>query len=124
MATILQASATISAGKIKRGELEVEAKQEELAAISRERDRKSNLADALASQNAAAGARGIAAFEGSPLTILQEDIRREEVATSRDFFQSQLASATARSRGLIAETGAKGQAGLDLIRQAVEAAGK
>lgn len=86
-----------AAGAQKSGELEVAAKQEELAAIQREGDRKARLAEALASQNAAAGARGIAAFEGSPLTILQEDIRKEEKATQRDIFQTQLGVLTKKA---------------------------
>lgn len=117
---IAQQRQTVAAGKIARGEAEVAAKQEELSAVSRERDRKSRLAEALASQNAAAGAKGIAAFEGSPLTILQEDIRQEEVATQRDIFQSQLAAGATRTRGLIAEKQTRAGANIGLIRAVQE----
>lgn len=81
------------------GESKVAAEQEDLGAKQREADRKERLAIALASQNAAAGARGVAAFEGSPLTIMKEDISREKTATERDVFSSKLASLTAKSRG-------------------------
>ncbi len=80
-------------------EAEFAAKQEKLAATQREADRKDRLAQAIASQTASAGARGVLAYEGSPLTILQEDIRREEVATERDVFGSKLAASTALIRG-------------------------
>lgn len=85
------------------GESKVQAEQEELAAKQRETDRKERLSIALASQNAQAGVGGIAAFEGSPLTVMKEDIRREKVATERDLFQSNLSSMTLRSRGKIAQ---------------------
>ncbi len=103
-------------GKIARGEAEVAAKQEELAAVQREGDRKNRLAEALASQNASAGARGVAAFEGSPLTILQEDIRKEQKATERDVFQTKLSAMTTRARGRLAERQAKTEANIGLLR--------
>ena len=80
-------------------ESQIKSEQEDLGAKQREADRKERLAIALASQNATAGAKGVAAFEGSPLTILKEDVRREEVATERDKFSSSLASLTAKTRG-------------------------
>ena len=77
-------------GEIAQGESEVQAKAEEAAGVTRESDRKARLIEALASQNASAGAGGIAAFEGSPLSVMKEDIRKEEVATDRDAFQTKL----------------------------------
>ena len=97
----VQISQQSAQADIALGESKVQAEQEELGAKQREADRKERLAIALASQNAAAGAGGIAAFEGSPLTVMKEDIRREQVATERDIFSSQLASLTARTRGRI-----------------------
>lgn len=91
-----QAQASIAVGESK-----VAAEQEDLGAKQREADRKERLSIALASQNSSAGARGIAAFEGSPLTILKEDIHRESIATKRDVFSSKLASLTAKTRGLV-----------------------
>ena len=102
-------------GDIARGEAEVAAKSEEAAGVSRESDRKSRLAEALASQNAAAGAGGIAAFEGSPLSVMNEDIRRAETATGRDEFQTKLKSMTLKSRGKIAQRQAKTGANIGLI---------
>ena len=117
-------SQTRAAGKIAEGEAKVAAKQEELAATSREVDRKERLAQAIASQNASAGAGGVAAFEGSPLTILKEDIRREEQATQRDVFQTNLRAATIRARGKIARTQARTAANIGLLRSIEEKAGK
>jgi hypothetical protein len=107
-------------GKIQRGEAEVAAKSEEAAGVQREVDRKAQLSEALASQNAAAGTAGIAAFEGSPLSVMQEDVRRESVATERDVFQTKLKALTLRSRGKIAERTAKAGAKLGLISKLEE----
>jgi hypothetical protein len=104
-----------TAGAIAKGESKVQAKQTELAATAREVDRKERLASALASQNASAGARGIAAFEGSPLTILQADIEREEVATQRDIFSTELEAFTQRSRGSVAQRTARSEAFTGLL---------
>lgn len=94
---------------IELGESKVQAEQEELGAVQREADRKERLAIALASQNAAAGAGGVSAFEGSPLTILKEDIRREEVATERDVFSTKLSTLTTRSRAAARSKSSKSQ---------------
>ncbi len=110
MGTVLDVATlamTVEQGKSARREAETQALAEEAAGVSREADRKERLAMALASQNAAAGSAGVAAFEGSPLTILKEDIKREQKATGRDIFQTQLAAKTLRARGKIAEKQAK-----------------
>lgn len=99
-----------TAGQIESMEAETMARQEELGAIQREADRKHRLARALSSQIASAGAKGIAAFEGSPLALLEEDIKREETATERDVFQTKLSAMTLRTRGRIRER--LGKAGL------------
>lgn len=111
-------------GKIARGEAEVAAKAEEAAGVSREADRKSRLADALASQNATAGAGGVAAFEGSPLSIMKEDMRRAGEATERDEFQTKLKALTLRTRGKIAERQAKTGANIGLITSIEDKAAK
>ena len=114
--SLLSAQSTLSAGKIAAKEGKLQARQTELGAISREADRKSALADMLASQNASAGARGIAAFEGSPLTILQADIEREEQATQRDKFSTELEAFTQRSRGKQAKSASKSQMAIGLLQ--------
>lgn len=111
-----------SAAKIQEGEAEVSAKSEEVAAIQREADRKGRLASAMASQTASAGARGISVFEGSPLAILEEDIRREEVATQRDIFQSRLGALTTRARGKIRSSQIKTGAAIGLLSDFRQAA--
>tara|TARA_R110002096_G_scaffold394485_1_gene589786 strand:- start:509 stop:904 length:396 start_codon:yes stop_codon:yes gene_type:complete len=102
-------------GSIARGQSEVAAQAEEAAGVSRESDRKGRLAEALAAQNASAGTSGIAAFEGSPLSVMKEDVRREKVATERDAFQTKLKSMTLRAGGKIAERQAKSGANIGLI---------
>jgi hypothetical protein len=96
---MLGGAQSMSAGKLSQMEAETQAKQEEIAVISRESDRKSRLADALASQVASAGARGIQAFEGSPLTIMNEDVKREKTATGRDRLMSEIARISLKSSG-------------------------
>ena len=108
--------------KFEEGQAKVAAEQQELQVVQREADRKDRLANSLATQNALAGAKGIAAFEGSPLTILEDSIERERVATERDIFSTQLgALATrsgAKSRRRIQQIGA----GLTLAKQGASAA--
>ena len=111
-------------GDIARGEAELAAQSEEAAGVSRESDRKSRLAEALASQNATAGASGIAAFEGSPLSVMQEDIRRESVATERDAFQTKLRSMTLKAGGKVAQRQAKTGANIGLITKIQDRATK
>lgn len=96
-ASLLQFGAQRSSAEVMTAEAETSAKGEELGAKQREGDRKGRLAAALASQNAQAGAKGVAAFEGSPLTILEADIAAEEEATERDIFQSNLSAEAMRS---------------------------
>ena len=114
-ASLLQAEQRKESGRITAQESRIAAGQIELGAVQREADRKDRLAKAMASQNAAAGAKGIAAFEGSPLSILEADIRAEETATERDIFQTNLAALTTRVRGQIAKSSAARGATIGLI---------
>jgi hypothetical protein len=115
---VMVASQQISAGKIAEMEAKTEAKQIETAAAQREADRKEKLARAVSSQMAAGGAAGIT-FEGSPLSVLEEDVRREKEATQRDVLMSKLAAQTARTKGKVARKQAKGAAILGMM-QSVE----
>lgn len=114
--SLLGASQARSAGDITKSESELQARQVELGATQREGDRKERLAEALASQNASAGARGIAAFQGSPLTILEADIAREETATERDQFATNLEALSIRSRGSFAKSQARIQSITGLLK--------
>ena len=102
--SLISANQQARAGKQSLREAELSAQTEELAATQREGDRKERLAKAMATANAQAGAAGIAAFEGSPLTILQESISNEETATERDRFNSRISALTTRQRGQSAKT--------------------
>jgi hypothetical protein len=110
------------AGAIAKMEAETGARSEELAAIQREGDRKGRLSQALATQAAGAGASGISAFEGSPLSILQESIKTEETATQRDTFQTRLEALTTRTRGLVSKKQASSSAKIGLIGDVGKAA--
>lgn len=121
-ASLLSFTQARSAGKIAQREAEIGAKSEELAAIAREGDRKERLAGALATQTAKAGAGGISAFEGSPLSVLQESIRAEETATERDVFQTRLSALTTRARGKVARKQGDARAALALGRSLFSAA--
>lgn len=100
-----------SQADIEAGQAEIAAKSEELRLTQREADRKDRLAASLATQNAMAGAKGIAAFEGSPLTILEDSLRRERTATERDVFSTEMnvlaGRASARARRKFQKVGAK-----------------
>jgi len=104
--SLMSASAQTRAGKLaaEQGRMgaedaELSARTNELAATQRETERKQQLASALATANAQAGASGIRAFEGSPLTILQQSIENEETATERDMFNTRISALTQRRRG-------------------------
>jgi hypothetical protein len=110
------------AGEIKQAESETESKQIETAAAQREADRKDRLARAVASQSASAGASGIE-FQGSPLTVLEEDMRREDVATERDVLQTRVGAAASRLRGSVARSQGRAQSNLLLFQGASRVAG-
>ena len=96
-----------AAGRQAAREAEIVAKQEEVGAIQREADRKARLSEALATQSATVGASGIAAFEGSPLTILEESIKAEETATERDIFMTRLSAMSTRAKGQMEKQASK-----------------
>ena len=120
--SLLSAGAQISAGKTAAKEAELSAQAGEVAATQREVDRKERLAKAIATANANAGAAGIAAFEGSPLTILQESITAEETATERDLFNTRISALTTRSRGQTAKRAGQIGATSSLLQGAGRAA--
>ena len=120
--SLAEAGQKRKAGEIAAREAEFTAGQVELGATQREADRKEVLARAMASQTASAGARGIAAFEGSPLSILEADIAAEETATERDVFMSELQAMTLRARGQIAKSSARTSATIGLGKDFLELA--
>ena len=105
--SLLSAGSQIKAGKAAASEAEITARTQELAGTQREADRKNRLAEALATANAQSAAAGIKAFEGSPLTIMQEGIKSEETATERDAFNTRLSALTTRSKGQNAKSASK-----------------
>lgn len=121
--TLLSFGSKMSAADKAEREGKLNEQQQNLAATQREADRKGRLAKAMASSVASAGARGISAFEGSPLSIINEDIRRESVATERDRFSSNLAGITAKFRGGQQARGIRMGAASSLMQSGYSAAG-
>ena len=113
--TLAQGSLERSAGRMAKRDANIAAKQEELGAIQREADRKERLIEALATQNARVGASGIAAFEGSPITILEQSLKTEETATERDKFMTELRAMSLRARGRLAKSSAKTRARISMF---------
>jgi len=120
---LISANQQTQAGKIKRYESEVDAAQIETAASQREADRREALASAVSSQSAAAGASGIS-FEGSPLAILEEDLRLADEGSERDALMARLGADSAISRGKAAEASAKANAAMGLLRAGGSVAGQ
>lgn len=120
--SLLSAGSQLRAGKTAAKEAEITAQTQEIAAIQRESDRKNRLAEALATANAQAGASGIAAFEGSPLTILQQSIENEQTATERDLFNARLSTLATRSRGQSAKRSSQIGAATTLLKSGAQVA--
>ncbi len=111
-----QASYGRKAGRIEDRDAKLAARQIELGAKSRESDRKNELSRALATSIANSGASGVQSFEGSPMSVLSQNIRREGIDTERDAFASELEAMTQRYRGTIAK-----ESSISLGRQAEKA---
>jgi len=120
--TMLSTGSQVSAGKQAVRESKVTAQIEQTAATQRERDRKERLAKALATANAQAGAAGIMAFEGSPLTILNQSIENEQTATERDVFNTRISTLVGRARADNAKSQANIGAATSLLKGGVQAA--
>lgn len=90
------------------------ALQEDVRITAEEADRKTLLADALASQAASAAGRGISAFEGSPLTVMAETSRRSQVEGERNRFSSEVAKQAGLYRARTASNQIKSQSLLQL----------
>lgn len=120
--TALSYSEKRTQANIEEEQAKVAASQTELAVTQREADRKDRLASALSSQIARSGASGVAAFEGSPLTILNDSIQREETASERDLFQSDLTALAQRSTGRARARMIRQNANLGLLQTAANTA--
>ena len=89
-----------NASRVAYGDAMLQVKQVELAAAQREADRKEALAQALASQNAMAGAKGITTG-GSVFDVMQEDTRQMEEAQRRDRFMTDLEKRSTAYRAIL-----------------------
>lgn len=113
-AGLLGAAQGISAGKIAKIEGETEAKSIETQEAAREADRKEQLARALSAQAAMTGAGGIS-FEGSPLSVMEEDTRRAAEAKERGALEASIGATAAKARGKVAKRQATVQAATSLL---------
>ena len=89
----------IQAGNAQKANYEMQARQEEFAAKDREVTRRQRLIASLSSQNAARGASGVRAFEGSPAAMMKSDIKQF------DYDQSMGAANLAMSTSSLLESG-------------------
>ncbi|MCP4273001.1 MAG: hypothetical protein GY781_13750 [Gammaproteobacteria bacterium] len=107
--SVLQLSSARSAGKLALKESKIEGRKLNLQNLSREVDRKEALAKAMATANAQSGIKGIAAFEGSPLSVLENLERDVEQDMERDDFMTDLAKTTSKYRGKAQKAGYQSQ---------------
>jgi len=75
---IASAGASIQAGRAKQQAYERDADIETFAAKDKEIQRKKRLVAALATQNAVRGAQNVAAFQGSSLNLMNQDVETFE----------------------------------------------
>jgi hypothetical protein len=85
------------AGKDDARALEFQAENESINAVVRNTARQERLLDAIASANVAQGASGVSSFSGSPLTVLNESIKRSSKRGSEDMINSQIKQLQLRS---------------------------
>ena len=115
--SLMGAAASERQSSLEADQAEVAATQQELQVTQREADRKDRLATSLATQNALAGAKGIAAFEGSPLTIMEDSMERERVATERDIFSTKLGALATRSTAKAKRRASQVSTGIGLVQR-------
>ena len=75
---LASAGASIQAGRAKEQAYERDADRETFAAKDKEIQRKKRLVAALATQNAVRGAQNVAAFSGSSLNLMNQDVETFE----------------------------------------------
>lgn len=86
-----------SAGKQEARALEFQADNESINAVIRNNARLDALLDAMAANNVANGASGVASFSGSPLTILQENIKTANRRAVADFTNARISELSLRA---------------------------
>ena len=75
---VMSAVQSVNAGKAQEAAYKRDADRESFAAKDKEIARKKRLVAALATQNAVRGAQGVAAFEGSSLNMMLQDVENFE----------------------------------------------
>jgi hypothetical protein len=108
-----------AAGKAERGALNLQAKQAGDAARAREIERKRDLLKALATQNAAAGAQGVA-FSGSKAAIARTDIRQAATDLLADTANTRTQQRILRTRGANAQKAGNMRALTSLVDTATD----
>jgi hypothetical protein len=90
---------SVQAGNAQKSNYAQQAQQEEFAAKDREVSRRKRLIASLSSQNAARGASGVRAFEGSPAAMMKNDIKEF------NYDQSMAAANTSMKTSSLLESG-------------------
>lgn len=90
--------------------------QTNVEVMAAEADRKSALADAIASSRASAAGRGASVFEGSPLTAVREMSRRSEVEGQRTRYSGRVGVLSEQYRSRVQAGQIKQQGTISLVR--------
>jgi hypothetical protein len=112
-----------NAGKLQQIEYKRQAQEEETSARDREIERRRRLVQALASQNAEAGALGLDATTGSRRAITLEDVRRARMDDLTDRAMTSRRAVSLASAGRAARRQGNLQAGATLLDTASTIAG-
>lgn len=112
---VLGVAATVEQGRQVSKSFKLQERKERTAARDQEIDRRKRLLSTLASQNVAAAAGGIRAFEGSTLNIAREDLRTFKLAqsTANASTQVRLGTLSNQRRGSLLKTGGNTAAALN-----------
>ena len=123
MLDLLSFAASRDQAKSIEREAKVANAQEDAARAAREADRQEELAAAISSQRASAAGRGISAIEGSPLAIMNEDVRRAKQAKQRDDFSTDVTKMANTFRAKSKASTIRTKANIGLLKSAKDRAG-
>jgi len=121
LTTGLGVMSELQAGEIESNALKTQIQQEKLNAQLKSNERKQRLLSAMATNNAALGARGITS-EGSPTTILQADFKEASKEAQQDLLTSRLNQISLFSRAKSAKQMSRLRAGASLLGKTVDIA--
>ena len=106
-----------------RTNLAIQTALQDQQVAAREKQRLTDLNRAIGSRIAQGGASGISVFEGSPLAVINEDIRRASDETRQDLFAAKVNTLTTEFEGLQRLGNLKRKNRISLIESGINAAG-